>query len=99
MITIITTFVRPNTSIKFFAEAFPVIAEKISELYRSTRSVDSVSSAISSDGLTLRVVITHVDQAHRSDFMAELANTEPNYFAARDQYCAANGITITKTVS
>jgi proteasome lid subunit RPN8/RPN11 len=88
MLTVTSTFVRPSTSVEFFAdEAFNTYRNAT---YIQTGKLTQVSDTTSPDGLTRTIVN---DWTTRADFIAfKQDQAAIDYLEARRQFCAANGI-------
>ena len=96
MTTLTRTYVRPNTTV-----AFPQITNSvavrahITSVYRTASpKLLSTSITTSQDQLTLTAVSTFKDDAAKAEYLADPVLAAD--IAARNTYCANNGITVTE---
>jgi hypothetical protein len=96
MTTLTRTYVRPNTTV-----AFPQITNSaavrahITAVYRTASpKLLSTSMSVSPDQLTMTAVSTFANDAAKAEYLADSVLAAD--IAARNAYCAANGITVSQ---
>jgi hypothetical protein len=95
MITVTTTYVRPNAEVNFYLDEYPDVLDKLFTLIAKSQNSPFENDFMVND-LTNVSVATYANVEQLNNFLLELNTELPTFFTDRDAYCAQVGITINR---
>lgn len=96
MLIVTTSYTRLLPLTPFYLDQAPMVGSTFNELMATSAYTPMYEQIFSVDRLTVSTVATYSNEEQLSNFLNELAAVLPTFFADRDAYGEANGITVTR---